>query len=381
MGGGFENQFCTILDRGYLAQGLVLYRSLSATCDAFLLRVWCVDRASRDLLDRMALPGLVTIAAEELERHDPELRAVREQRTLAEYCMTAKAPLCLYVLHREPHLGSITYLDADLMFISDPVALFAKAAGDSILIVPQHNRECHVDSVHGSYQAGSVGFRRDDAGVAALRWWRERCLESCSLEPRDGRWADQRYLEDWPERFPGVHVHEHAGVGLASWNSPRYALSRGTRGPLVDGRPVVFYHYSGLRMYSGLTGLRRAGLLAGTYNLVRRPLPIVWRQAWWAQSPAEQELLWVPYLKALGQATLDLRRLDPGFTLRSVAGWPDLRARATAAACSRVSAGWRAICRHVRKVRPRRRLRRGLRLLRRGLSQTQKALKSVERHL
>ncbi|MFN3270416.1 MAG: hypothetical protein ACK42G_07510, partial [Candidatus Kapaibacteriota bacterium] len=33
---------------------------------------------------------------------------------------------------------------------------------------------------------------------------------------------DQLYLDDWTERFKGVHVMKHLGGGLAAWNVQQY---------------------------------------------------------------------------------------------------------------------------------------------------------------
>ena len=45
---------------------------------------------------------------------------------------------------------------------------------------------------------------------------------------------------------------------------------------LVDGRPLVFYHYHSLRLYSGITLLRRLGLCARRIASPARGTPLVW---------------------------------------------------------------------------------------------------------
>ena len=65
---------------------------------------------------------------------------------------------------------------------------------------------------------------RDERGIAALRWWHDRCVEWCYQRFEDGKFGDQKYLDDWPDRFAGVHVVDHPGVGLAPWNVSRHEL-------------------------------------------------------------------------------------------------------------------------------------------------------------
>jgi hypothetical protein len=99
----------------------------------------------------------------------------------------------------------------------------------------------------GVYNVGLVAFRRTPDGLTALRWWRERCLEWCFDRIEAHRYGDQKYLDDWPERFAGVAVLEHRGGGAGPWNvgSHRVHLRAGV--VFVDAAPLLFYHFSLLR--------------------------------------------------------------------------------------------------------------------------------------
>jgi hypothetical protein len=101
-----------------------------------VLRVFCMDRRSKRILDRLRFPSLITIGRGELGAHDPGLAAVKKDRTQVEYCWTATPAVLLATLQREPGLGSITYLDADLGFFVNPEPLFAELGDASAQIVP-----------------------------------------------------------------------------------------------------------------------------------------------------------------------------------------------------------------------------------------------------
>jgi len=307
------SDFCTLFDVNFLPRGLVLYRSLAQVCPDLRLRVFCMDEPTRTVLDRMALPGLIPIGLEELEAHDAGLLEVKPTRTRAEYCWTATPAVCLYALEREPGLQAITYLDADLMFFSDPGVLFAELGDDSVLITPHRYspRWQGNEAPFGRYNIQLVTFRRDERGLNALRWWRERCLEWCYDRTEDGRYGDQKYLDDWSQRFPGVRVLEHVGGGLAPWNVANYRLERAGATVLVDGRPLVFYHYSWLELYHRLGAVVMA-LFSRGYGFVRRPVPLVWATPYFV-SPSEMDLVFVPYVKALSHVLADVRRVAPGF--------------------------------------------------------------------
>jgi 2-polyprenyl-3-methyl-5-hydroxy-6-metoxy-1,4-benzoquinol methylase len=124
--------------------------------------------------------------------------------------------------------------------------------------------------------------------------------------------GDQKYLDDWPERFAGVHVLEHPGAGLAPWNVERYELARQNGSVLVDDRELVFYHYHSLRLYRGITLLRALGLLSQDFRFSRGAVPFVWTTAYPIERQ-EQELVWDPYMGELGEAFQELRRREGAF--------------------------------------------------------------------
>ena len=313
-----RSEFCTLFDRHYLPRGLVLYRSLARLGLDFGLRVFCMDSTTVDVLAKMALPGLDPVSLGELEEFDRDLLAVKPSRSQVEYCWTATPSVCLAALAREPHLEGITYLDADLAFHGDPGLLFDEIGDRSTAIVPHRYAPQwrHFEEVSGVYNVEWVTFRRDADGLEALTWWRERCLEWCYARFEDGKYGDQKYLDDWPTRFQGVHVLEHPGGGLAPWNVEMVELWRDPAkdSVMVDDVPLVFFHHHGLRLIGGSEVVRRVGALAGAYGVTPRPGggKLVWRSSYPIAGP-QRELLWEPYLRGLATAYEDIRRVDPEF--------------------------------------------------------------------
>jgi len=307
-------EWCTMVSSDYLARALVLYRSLAAVEHGTHLRVCCLDELTHSVLSRMELPGLTPFGIEELEAFDPELREVRSRRTPWEYAMTLKPSLCRYAFEQSRGAGALAYGDADLMFFGDSMALVEELGEGSMLLVPHRyppEREWMAE-LWGRYNAGTIVLRRTAETEEALRWWRHRCLEWCHRRPEDGRWADQRYLDEWPRRYPGMRVLHHPGGGLAPWNGYRHELTRVDGTLLVDGRPLIFYHHQGLRLHRGTAALRRVGLLRARYRLSKGRPSVVWRiEGKHSVTPSEERLVWTPYLRALTRATADLRRVDP----------------------------------------------------------------------
>ncbi len=302
-------ELCTLFDANYLPRALVCFRSLAAVCDDFRLHVLCMDDEAKHVLDRLGLPGVDAFTIAELEAHDPELAAVRSDRQPVEYFWTATPALCLYCLERSPDAASITYLDADLQFFADPGPVLARVAHASVVLTPHQYAPGyrHLEAESGTYNVQFLTFRRDDRGLAALRWWRERCIEWCYARVEDGKMGDQKYLDDWPERFEGVHVLGGVEAGLAPWNGESFRLERRNGELLADGEPVLFYHFHSLRLFRGIEWLRRLGL----FRSYRWSSGLLWTA--YPLSREQRQLVWEPYL-ALLRRELDLiRTLRPGF--------------------------------------------------------------------
>ena len=241
--------YCTYFDRHYLVRGLALYQSLKRHDGPFTLWVLCFDDWSYDVLTRLAEPDLRPIALADFERDDAALLAVKPTRSKVEYYFTCSPSLPLYVLNAHPEIELLTYLDADLFFYADPTPIFDEMGGGSILIGEhRYPPDLRYMEVHGVYNVGLLAFRNDERARACLQWWRERCLEWCYDRPEDGKYADQKYLDDWPERFPGTVVLQHPGAGLAPWNWKNYALTVTQGRVTVDGLPLLFFHFHGLKI-------------------------------------------------------------------------------------------------------------------------------------
>jgi len=306
-----DTVFCTILDVNFLTRGLVLHRSLARVARRFVLRVFCVDDRSLRLLRELSLPGLEALPLAALEEYDPGLREVRDSRALDEYCWTAKPVMCLHALETAPEAARVVYADADLMFWSDPQALFDDLGDDSILLVP-HNaallRQC-------TYNAGFLLFANDANTREALEWWRERCFEWCYDRTEDGKHGDQGYLDQFPRLFSGVRVMRHPGGIVAPWNADQHAVARDGDGVAVDGRPLVFYHYQSLRLLPASPAVERLARAVPAFRRIPGRPALAWtRYAGYDLSPSHLELVWEPYARRLAEELLRVQEAEPGFS-------------------------------------------------------------------
>jgi hypothetical protein len=255
--------FCTYFDQHYMPRALALYDSLRSCGAEFHLWALCMDGPSHDAIRELGLPGLEPIALRDFERDDPSLVAVKGQRSRAEYFFTCTPSLPLYILERWPHVDLITHLDADLFFFSHPRPLFEELGRDSVAIIGHRfSRANQRNRRFGIYNVGWVSFRRDDDGLRCLHWWRDRCIEWCYDRVEEHRYADQKYLDDWPQRFGRVRALEHKGANLAPWNIANYRIVERDGHVQVDDQDLVFFHFQGFQqvtpwLYNSNFGLYR----------------------------------------------------------------------------------------------------------------------------
>jgi lipopolysaccharide biosynthesis glycosyltransferase len=243
--------FCTYFDRHFLSRALALYQSLIRHCAAFHLFVLCLDHETFESLGNLDLPHTTAIRLDHLEQAIPQLPLRKMERSKMEYYYTCGPSFILYLLNCFSEIDLITYIDADVYFFADPSPLFTELKGSSVGIV-DHRYPRRIEKLKrfGIYNVGWVSFRRDESGLECLRWWADRCIEWCYDRVEKNRFADQKYLEEFAVRFRAVHVLEHNGANLAPWNVASYQITREHSQILVDGQPLVFFHFHGFKVIS-----------------------------------------------------------------------------------------------------------------------------------
>jgi hypothetical protein len=289
--------FCTLFDANYLSRGLVMYESLLKNSSDFHLYILSFDNDSLQYLRQANYEHLTVISLTEFE--DQELLRVKKDRTIAEYCWTCTPSLILYCL-KVFGLPSCTYIDADMVFYDDPKILVDEDPKASIIITEhRYTKEYDVSATHGIYCVQFMYFKNNEEGMEALKWWRQRCLEWCHAYLEDGKFGDQKYLDDWTTRFSGVHVMQHEGGGVAPWNIQQYNFRKD------DGKiqlqltgashwhPLIFFHYHGLKFYSN----QKVSLTGTMYEMDEQAT----------------NLIFVPYVRSLVSRAEQIKQKGAGF--------------------------------------------------------------------
>ncbi|MBA3665088.1 MAG: glycosyl transferase [Bacteroidetes bacterium] len=236
-----------------MSRGLVMSRSLEKVCPSFTLYVVAFDDITYNYFKDNPEKNLKIISLDEFE--DPELLKIKPTRSVGEYCWTCSSSTILYCIEKY-NLDHCVYIDADMVFYNDPHVLFEEWGSRSVLITKhRYTEEYDQSALSGIYCVQFVGFKNDAEGMKAIHWWRNACLEWCYDRLEEGKFGDQKYLDDWTTRFKNVCELRHIGGGVAPWNVQQYQVIK--RGANVSVKEIatknivdlVFYHYHGLKFF------------------------------------------------------------------------------------------------------------------------------------
>lgn len=264
--------FCTLFNQFYLARGLTMIESLLEHCSNSQIFVFAFDEETFQYLQSLNNPKITPISLQEFE--DEELLKVKKTRTIAEYCWTATSSTLLYVFNKFK-IPQCTYLDADLYFYHSPEIIIHEMPYNKSVLITEHRYTPQYDTSEktGRFCVQFMTFKNNEEGLKALHWWREKCLEWCYARFEDGKFGDQKYLDDWETRFPFVHILQNLGGGVAPWNIQQYDLEDDYFVLHDSGKsyPLVFYHFHYVKFYNEFLELGRFKLSDEVIKQIYKP--------------------------------------------------------------------------------------------------------------
>ncbi len=214
--------YCTLFDSFYLTRGLAMYESLKVHSDLFHLYIFAFDDKSYNFLISQNLDKATVISLKEFENE--RLLNIKNDRSIAEYCWTATGSTIKYCLDNYS-LDHCTYLDADLYFFSNPKVLLDEVVDGSTLITEhRYTKKYDQSKSSGKYCVQFMTFFNNENSKRALNWWIDSCIDWCYACAEDGKYGDQKYLDDWIIRFNDIHELRNLGGGVAPWNIQQYDL-------------------------------------------------------------------------------------------------------------------------------------------------------------
>jgi len=281
--------YATLFDKRYMSRGITMGLSLLRHCKSSQLTILCLDLESEIGVNSL-LPSKNVNVLRVSNLDLKVINQIRDNRNYREYCWALSSLLCDYLL--DQGTSEVVYLDADIYFLNDPSSILLEARGGDVAAIRHRfpNRLKHYE-INGIYNVQWVYFKNTLEGRRILAQWVSQCIESSSYDPENGVVGDQKYLDEWPQICPTFTNIETPGAGVAPWNheiyQPRY---NGGRWETVDGNPLVFYHFHGLR----IEPQKKIELAGPIYSQVQ-DLPIA---------------LYIEYLRALSNIEVKVNHLS-----------------------------------------------------------------------
>ncbi len=167
---------------------------------------------------------------------------------------TAVKPWALEHLLDRGH-SEVMYIDPDIYLYRPLEDVMAHlSSGASIVLTPHmlapydDNRSPTEASIRmaGTYNLGFCAIAERLETRAFLRWWQGKLARDCVVDMPNGVFVDQSWIDLVPGLFDKVRILRHPGYNVAYWNLAQRHFTEGDSGVLVNGEPLMFFHYSGI---------------------------------------------------------------------------------------------------------------------------------------
>lgn len=183
----------------------------------------------------------------------PDLPGFTFRYDVMELNTAAKPFMFLYLMESRGY-GQVLYFDPDIELFAPLDAVLTPLQGGAAFVLTPHvlqpaeEAEAPNDLSFlraGTYNLGFLGARHATETLEALRWWSRRLLHHCIDDQDAGLFVDQKFIDLLPGFASAVAILRDSALNVAYWNLTQRALEHSGAGWSVDGRPLVFFHYSG----------------------------------------------------------------------------------------------------------------------------------------
>jgi glycosyltransferase involved in cell wall biosynthesis len=166
-----------------------------------------------------------------------------------------------YVIEQLMNKGydKVIYIDPDIKIFGSLDGMLSLLDQHNILLTPHLTNLLDDGKLPnelgilqaGSYNLGYIGLRTCEETRKLVKWWQAKLYKECVVDLSRGLFVDQKWMDMVPSLFEGVYINRDEGWNVAYWNlNHRNIKEISTNKFEVNGRPLVFFHYSGYSIES-----------------------------------------------------------------------------------------------------------------------------------
>lgn len=252
--------FVTVVTGNYVHQLLLWARLIRAHHPQSRLRVYVVDGMPKAMQRQAQALGMEVVAAQDLEIPDWTSMLFKYE-AIGVACALRPWVILDALDHRG---GKVIYLDCDIgtfapanemltMLDTHPLVLTPHC------IVPPANDGKFPDPMNlrlvGYFNSGVMGIHGDLA--RPFFEWQKGVLEhECIVSVSSGILLDQAFTVQALGMVPHVGILTRPGYNTGHWNLHEQEIAQDDSGLWTsNGQPLVFFHFSGLRLSDAFQGL------------------------------------------------------------------------------------------------------------------------------
>lgn len=148
----------------------------------------------------------------------------------------------------------VIFLDSDMLVFDSLRFIEEELDKKSILLTPHILTPFKKDGKrpferemlkNGIFNGGFFAVKNNVEGNAFITWWKERMIDQCYVNVKEGLFVDQKWLNLAPIFFSALGWLNHPGCNAAYWNLHERTISKKTGQYYVNEQPLLFFHFSG----------------------------------------------------------------------------------------------------------------------------------------
>ncbi len=168
---------------------------------------------------------------------------------------TAVKPFVMQELLENRGFEEVVYLDPDIELFAPMSPVFnALAAGADFVLTPHITEPAEFgefpDDIGimkaGIYNLGFIAVNNSHDAISFLHWWGRKLRFHCVNQTSEGIFVDQKFVDLLPSFHDNVAILRDRSLNVAYWNLDQRELSKTDQGWLIDGQPLIFFHFSGI---------------------------------------------------------------------------------------------------------------------------------------